>query len=329
MSEGLQVFLVSLDGLGQCIVYSDPLNQQAEGNCIYNAGSLALIPDPYILAFTGISGSVTPTFGVRPLILGYANGIFEVLYAPSNSPYLFRSDGSLARHNRSEVKVKSVIRVPDLQQSSLSQDCPQQLVEIPLAEPNEQSIQRYIQMSHQGVEYSTNRTYQELTARAPPPSQPVPPVVPPIPTPVSRPAASESPGERARSPSPRQSRPLSPEKEPTDEQEERLRFLQQRVDDLEKIVEAMNRRSYKIYPVDMPTQLRVGKRLTPVIEVDEAQKKVANGEIERVEFIPSFQPYAGSNRSNNRLITFYAKNGDIYHVRADYDPKENKINPPK
>src|SRR5690606_19646483 len=183
--------------------------------------------------------------GVRPLHLGYANGILEVLYAPASSPYLFRSDGSPARHNRSEVKVRSVIRVPDLRQSSLSQDCPQQLVEIPLAEPNEQSIQRYIQMSHQGVEYSTNRTYQELTAKAPPPSQPVPPAGPPVPAPASRPAAGESPGERARSPSPRQSRPLSPEKETTDEQEGRLRFLQQRVDDLEKIVETMNRRSYK------------------------------------------------------------------------------------
>jgi hypothetical protein len=328
MSEGLQVFLVSLDGLDPCIVYSDPFNRGIEGNCIYNAGSLSLIRDPYILAYTGISGFVTPTFGVRPLILGYTNGIFEVLYAPSNSPYLFRSDGSLARHDRSEVKNRAVIRVPNLQQSEALQDCAQQLIEIPLAEPNEQSIQRYIQMSVQGVEYSTNRTYQELTAKTPP-QQPVPPVPQPIPAPISRPAASESPGERARSPSPRQGRALSPERETTGEQEERLRVLQQKIDDLEKVVEAMNRRNYKIYPVDMPTQLRMGTRLTPVIDVDTAQKRVANGEIERVEFIPSFQPYAGSNRSNNRLITFYAKNGDVYHVRADYDPKENKINPPK
>lgn len=325
MSDGLQVFLVSLDGHDQCIVYSDPLNQQVEGNCIYNAGSLSLIPDPYILAFTQISGLVTPNFGVRPLILGYANGLFEVLYAPLNSPYLFRSDGSLARHDQSEVKVRSVIRVPDLKQSEVIHECVQQLGEIPLAEPNEQSIQRYIHLSHQGVEYSANWTYQELTSKGSPPK----PVPQPMPEPISRPAINESPREQTRSPSPRQSRATNQEKEETGEQEERIKTLQQRVDDLEKIVEAMNRRAYKIYPVEIPTLFRMGNRLTPVIDVDTAQKKVTNGEIERVEFIPSFQPFAGSHRSNNRFITFHAKNGEIYHTRADYDPKKNKINQPK
>lgn len=324
MSEGLQVFLISLEHSDKCIVYSDPLNRQIEGNCIYNAGSLQLIANPYILAFTDISGFVTPAFGVKPLVLGYSNGLFEVLYAPSNSPYLFKSDGSLARHDRSQVKAKSVIEVPELQ---VGPPCPQQLDPVLLSEPNEESIQRYIQMSYQGIEYSTNRSYQEMTTKTAPPPV-VAPVPPPIPAPISRPAASESPSDRARSPSPRQSRNAPPEREVSD-CEERVRALQQKVDDLEKVVEAMNRRNYKIYPVDMPTQFRVGNRMTPVIEVDEVKKKMANGEIVRVEFIPSFQPYAGSNRSNNRLLTFHGKDGSIYHVRADYDPKENQINPPK
>lgn len=313
MSEGLQVFLVSLDNSDRCIVYSDPLNQQVEQ--IYNAGSLQLMPDPNILAFTAISGLVTPSFGVKPLILGYANGLFEVLYAPTNSPYLFRSDGSIARHDRSQVKAKSIIEIPNLQPYVLDQ-----LEAVALLDPNEESIQRYIQMSYQGMEYNTNRTYHEMTPAAPP-------TPPDIPAPVSRPAASESTA-KSRSPSPRPRR-SAPRELPSHDYEEQLKSLQQKVDDLEKIIETMNRRSYKLYPVDLPTEFRIGSQMTPVISIPEIQKKMADGEIERVDFIPSLQPYAGSNRSNNRFITYYGKNGSIYHVRADYDPKTNEINPPK
>ena len=315
MSSDIRVFLISP---AKVVVYSlDGPNPDVR--YIYNAGSLELIPNPRILSFTEISGSVTPAFGVKPLILGYTNGLFEVLYAPLNLPCLFRSDGTLARHDGSPVNLKGVLEIPNLKVGPVGS----RLIPLELAPPNDESIQRYIQMSHQGVEYETDQCYQEA-ARPPDPPKPI--SVAPSDTPA---AAQPTPRGINRSPSPRLARPPGDAPPRTDGTlEEQLKLCQQEIEDLKRAVEVFMRRHYKIYPIEMPSQFRVGKTMVPVIPLEELQKRMANGELERFEFNPLYQAFAGSYSSNDRLLTYYSKNGEIFHVRVNYDPQTNEINPP-
>jgi len=110
---------------------------------------------------------------------------------------------------------------------------------------------------------------------------------------------------------------------------EEIAQLQMELKELEGIVKAMNQRLYRIYPVDCPNKLRVDGKMVQLIDVAEIKKRMSDNEIERFSMEPHLQAYAGSYRSNNRMLTFYAKDGNIYLVRADYDAKTNKINPPQ
>lgn len=270
---------------------------------IYNAGSLQLASDPQMESFTEIDGLVTPKFGVKPLVVCYKNGEFEILYAPTNSDRLLRSDGTSARPDRSSVTATSVIAVPDLDLNEVGNP---ELTPVSLDEPNQTSVNTFIKAS---------RT----------------PAVE-----IKPPQTESAPTPGPRSPSPRMTKTSTPRKtlEPAPivvqgVSDAQITALRQEIEELKSIVQAMNRRNYKIYPVDLPQQIPVNGQLAPVISVDEIMKKMGEGQMERFELNPMLQAYAGSHRSNNRLLTFYGKNGDIYHVRADYDPKTNKINPPK
>ncbi len=300
MATPLQVFLISP---GKIVVYSftDPSTGE---DIIFNAGSLTRVSNPEISEVTPITGQITHKFNVKPSIIVFENGKSEVVYAPSGSSYLYSSDGSKAKHNKSKVTAISKISIPDIEKSS-----PNELLPMNLAEPNIECIQKFVDMSFQGDEY-----------------------------PTSIEDSSESPKTVAKSPSPRMKSPPeylmqapNPSVESTakiTQLREELAECKQDIADLRSIVKALNQRIYQIYPVDLPTSIRVDKKQTPVVSLDEITKKTNEGKIERWVLDPMLQPYAGSHRSHNRLLTFYEKDGSVCHVRAEYDAKTSRINPP-
>lgn len=295
MSAPLQVFLISP---GDIIVYSftDP---STGADIIFNAGSLSKILQPIISDVVPISGMITPKFQVNPTVFAYDNGKYELVYAPSGDNYVYRSDGSKVTHNKSQIHATSKIQIPDTNRSTAHE-----LLPLNLSEPNVDSIQKFIEMSHQGIEYQIE-------------TEPI-----------------ESPKITAKSPSPRAKQEVITEITPvivpdTKELKEKIHELEQEVQDLKSILKALNQRIYQIYPVDLPTSIRVDKKQIPVISLEEITKKMNEGKIERYILDPLLQPYAGSHRSQNRLLTFYEKDGNVCHVRAEYDPKANKINPAK
>jgi hypothetical protein len=105
--------------------------------------------------------------------------------------------------------------------------------------------------------------------------------------------------------------------------------MRQEITDLRAQLTALCRRIYQLYPVEIPEKLKFNGSEHPVISVDELQKKIAAGEITQTIMDPLYQAFAGSHRSNNRLLTCIDKSGKVYHVRAAYDPKENRISSPK
>ena len=368
----LQVFLIDLIDETKIIVYSfdDPIS----GNIfIFNAELLTVMKNVEVLGYTEILGNVTPRFGVKPIILGYENGKYELVYAPKGLGYVFKSDGKIARHNRIQVILKSEpIKVPNIDNVILNSKT-NDLPEINLANPDSEDINRYIGMSQQGIEYSTNLTYDELTKPkfSLPSSRKVTPIVekievvlpksqiqapvvilPQIQTPVVQPTAVivsqvqpnlpqicnsalpqqfdvENDGNRGlMSPSPILTKPKK--KAPTvsitsPEVTAEIKELKTEVTELRSMLKALTQRIYQVYPVEMPQELRYNGKIGPIIDFDTIQKMMADQQISAMVVEPLFQPYGGSHRGTNRILTFTDKEGKIYHVRADHDNKTNNI----
>jgi hypothetical protein len=344
--EELQVFLISPL---KVIVYNldDP---QTNNKYTFNAELLKLIPDPMIESYKEISGNITQSFGVKPVVLGYENDKLELVYAPRGLNYVFRSDGRLASHGRSQVILKSApIKIPNIGDVNLSV-ASDSLPEIKLGEPDAENIMKYIKMSQQGIEYNIKSTYDELKKpkvnlpSSIKPSAPVAveiiipqksvpvtqqPVLPPI-IQTSLPQNYDDMGTPARgmkSPTPRIIK-TKPEVVIVNDNKE-VEKLKLEVIELRALLKAFMQRNYQLYPVDSPNEFTIDGKTGPVIKLAEVQAKMANNEIERMILDPLLQPYAGSNRNTNRFLTFYEKNGNICHVRASYDPKTNALDNPK
>lgn len=329
MSDELHVFLVSFSDGERCIVYSDPLDGQTDENNIYNAGSLRLITNRQVTDFVRIDGKITARFGVKPLVLGFSGGRFEVFYAPTTPEFLFRSDGTLATHGQNQVKTRSVISIPDERSKDVYE-----LIPIRLNEPNESTISTFIQMSSDRKEYSEEKSYIEM-----------------IPDTMKK-ADEELRGElvRVQAETSRVQEELNRVKDDVKEELNRvkddlksqldvtkselvttkneLEELKFKVTEMEKIIETMNRRMYRIYPVEIPTHIKIGEAYSDLIDAVDAKEKLASGSIEKIELIPSLQPYAGSQQSANRLVTIYDKQGNLYHSRVVYDAESNTIEEP-
>jgi len=301
MATALKAFFILPEGI---VVYSLDNPNKGTDTYIYNAGSLERVRDPKMESYSEIDGLVSSEFGTKPVVVCYKDGRFEVLYAAPDKSQLMRSDGSIAQPSASPVTATSVIQVPNLELDEVGSD---RVTALALREPSRLSLENYIKLS---------RPMMELV---PPPVRPTVEVAS---TPNVIPADIQQAAPR--SPSPRLTKVQK-----TPQQNTEVAELRQEIEQLKSIINAMNRRNYKIYPVDLPAQIKVKGVLAPVISVDEINKKMTGAEIERFEMDPMLQAYAGSHRSNNRLLTFYGKNGEVYHVRADYDAKTNKINPPK
>jgi hypothetical protein len=319
----LQVFLISPD---QIITYSldDPSSNKSY---IFNAELLTVIKNPNIKGFTEVSGYITPSFGVRPVVLGYENDKYELVYAPRGMGYVFKSDGKLAQHNRIPVNAKSgIIKVTDIDKVNLSvnSEC---LVEVNLPDPDLEDIKKYISMSQQGIEYNINTTFDELRK-----SQKVDPKPAPVLPSLSQQCEDKTPARTMKSPSPRITKPKTSteavtinKSSVTDQEIEKLKV---EVAELRSILRAFIQRNYQLYPVDCPTSIRHENIYGPKVELSEIQEKMKKKEIERTVIEPLLQPYAGSHRGNNRMLTYYTKDGKICHVRAKYDPKTNSVNEP-
>lgn len=316
------------------IVYS--LEDDQGNKFIYNAGSLKHIdPTMEITGFTEISGIITNRFETKPVVVGYSNDKLEVVYAPQKFPYVFTSDGFPARTNQ-EAVVRATILVPDLDKSVISSE-DNLLVELPLTEPNSDSLSKYFELSEKGKTQNVSENYfdlktkelLQLSTRVPKAQIPTVSMTSLCNEPVD--SSPQTNSRIPRSPSPRIFTPKAEPKEKisdTSELSQQINDMKTYISELEGVVRAMGQRLYQIYPVDCPKELRVNGKLTKIITVPEIQEKMNQHEIERFDLDPCLQAYAGSHRRNNRMLTFYSKDGEMYLVRADYDPKTNKINPP-
>lgn len=316
MASGFEVFLILPAGT---IIYT--FNHPATKElCVYNAGSLEIIQKPQFTSFKTIQGQVVDTFGVKPVVVGYQNGNYELIYAPRKGPgtgLAFRSDGSIARHSGFPVVQRSTFILMPTGESTPD---PNSLTPVSLAEPSEAAIEKYIEMSQKGEEYSETRTYEQLSQPTEePPSEPT--IRSPTPKIVEYCQEKSAPIINERTWPLVEQTPLKESKE--------IKELQQQIDDLRGIIKVMNQRNYQIYPVECPSQLKIGDKLVSIITFNEVKQKMANKEVEKILLDPSIQAYAGSHRSNNRMLTVYMKDKGMYLVRAEYDQNTNQINPPK
>ena len=137
-------------------------NANPNDKYIYNAESLEKlnysIPRSEIV-FSKIEGVVSSKFGVNPLVLGYQNNVLELVYAPPDSQFVYRSDGQPADSSQGAVMVRSSVSIPDIDQSVVSKSSPQ-LVRKELQTPSESSINRYIELSRNGVKQPISQSWQ-------------------------------------------------------------------------------------------------------------------------------------------------------------------------
>ena len=307
-----------------------------------------------VIGYTEISGNITSKFGVKPVVLGYENGTYELIYAPKELNYVFKSDGKIAKHNKIPIVLQSQpIKIPDIDKMLLNSKT-KNLPEVNLNNPNSDNIRKYIEMSQQGIEYTSNLSYDELKSleisiskpKITLPSSrklPVKPleiivpqieIVTPIPqveiiTPCNSalPQQFDVENEGLMSPKPKITKPkkVVVSLESTSE----IKELKIEVAELRSMLKALTQRIYQLYPVEMPQELRYNNKIGPVIPFEDIKKKMADNQITGMVVEPLFQPYGGSHRGTNRILTFTDKEGKIYHVRADHDCKTNSINPPK
>lgn len=320
MSLNLQVFLISPDNV---VVYSFD-NSDNNDNYIYNGGSLELIHNPEITSYTEIAGTSTPDFKTNPMVLGYANGLFEIVYAPNAMDMLFLADGSPAQHNSVPVVAKSLLIIPDMERTS-SHSGALKLIPFDLDAPNMDSVQKYIQMARAGQEYDTKENYWEL--RSVNAEKSLPKLTINKAPEIAFPAVEEK---------------TVSNNEVCEQLQKDIVALQEEIqqrpnadsalrEDFNKLrdqMEALTRRLYKIYPVDLPKEIEFDGKMCKVLSVAEIKEKLDAGEIERMLLAPLLQAYAGSYRGDNRLLTFYTKDGSIYHVRASYNVTNNKFDEP-
>lgn len=106
--------------------------------------------------------------------------------------------------------------------------------------------------------------------------------------------------------------------------------LTNQVEFLTKVVETLLRRQYELYngltcPEKLPTE---GKEVE-VVPFSQIQELIKAGKIKEFRLDPMLQPFAGSNRGKNRMLTFVDNDDHFYLVRANYDQTNNKIGQPK
>lgn len=114
------------------------------------------------------------------------------------------------------------------------------------------------------------------------------------------------------------------------EQQKKLQGLERKVADLETSLGYLVKRVYAIYPVDCPKTLFYEGKECPIIPYSEYEKYKTENKInkENVTLEPLFQPFAGSHRRNNRLITCPLKDGSIVFCVVKIE-EGGKISPPE
>lgn len=101
------------------------------------------------------------------------------------------------------------------------------------------------------------------------------------------------------------------------------------IDQIFDILDALIRRVYSLYPVKRKTDIRSGKILYQEMTVPEYMKLVQDNKLKNKDFPALFQPYAGSHRSENRIMTVTDTSDKNYYVVCNFDVKTNKLTEPK
>lgn len=117
---------------------------------------------------------------------------------------------------------------------------------------------------------------------------------------------------------------ILPENVLEDHLQERMKLLEQKVELLEKSLTAYLLREYNLYSkfkdISCPTEFTVKDKrlgLTPYSDIQDKS-------LDRMELNPLFQPFFGSPRSVNRVLTYYDKD-EPYLVKAQYDAVKDHI----
>jgi hypothetical protein len=138
------------------LVYS--MEDARKNSYYYNATSLELMPNLKIRNYHETHGHVVDTFGVQPVIFQYESGKVQIVYAPNDSEFVYTDDGHPVLHGGEDVVGKSVINMPDIERSMAGSP---RLVPVGLDAPNEESIDRCIELSYLKEEQETDQTYEE------------------------------------------------------------------------------------------------------------------------------------------------------------------------
>lgn len=101
------------------------------------------------------------------------------------------------------------------------------------------------------------------------------------------------------------------------------------LEELRAVVRALTQQLYQILPVDLPKTFRVDGKKAKMISFEELEKREKKGEIMDRVWDPMLQPFAGSHRSSDRMLTCYSQRGEIYLVPVRYDPKTGVMSAPK
>ncbi|MEM3858080.1 MAG: hypothetical protein QW478_01595 [Candidatus Micrarchaeaceae archaeon] len=290
---------------------------------IFNAYTLEKIDNPNIDEYIDIEGEITDKFNTHPAVVLYKNGLLQIVYAPPDMPYVFDSHGNVAKHFNVPIEAKAKITIPKVEKGGLK---PQNLQQF-----NSATLQQFIQLSKMGKEQDCKETYDELKEKNNVPTVIVSNAKPEniVKDNIKEIFKDEGLQEPNKTPKLKMKSPSPRKKEDNEKWEADLQSLKRDVEQLKEIITIINQRLYRLYPVNIPNFLQTKNGLAPLISVEEINKKIQNNEIEKCELDPLLQPYAGSHRSNNRLLTYTSKNGEIYCVRAEYNPSNNQISNPK
>ena len=268
---------------------------------IFNAATLQPISDmKNITTVIPIEGSLVAKYGVHPFVVSTASGTYHIVYAPQNDNYLYDHKGMPVKIGK--LVSATDILIPDL--DTLNNDLPSAAQ---LDTPNSDSLIHYNDLEETG-NYSPAPIYGvSATPRfSPEPEAPNTGTIIEI-------------------------AEIKNQYEDLNKKIQNLSLadIKKDIAQLYDIMEALTRRIYSMYPVNRKTPIRIGNIEPQEMSVDEYQKLAVQNKIKNAEFPPLMQPYAGSHRSDNRIMTVHDLSGNMFYVNCNFDPKTNQLSAPK
>ncbi len=325
-------------------------NNTTGTHSIVNAGTLEPLNDVehIVTEVIPINGNIITKYNVNPLVIGDDRGEYYIVYAPLNKDNIYDAENNdIHNLNYGKLITASEILIPDL--TSLKYG---KMKNIDLKSPNVKSLQNYVDntdsnntdtIDSNNVEEITNSV--ENTGNY----SPAPIVssfsnynVTPRYSSFSSTSNMSSTPEIAPAPNTGtiiefnnvknevQNVKLEVKSEMS-EMNKKNEEMRKDIAQLYDIFDALIRRTYGgyMYPVQRKTPIRINGCTPKQITVEDYNKMIGENKVKRVAFDAILQPYVGSHRSDNRILTVYDLNENIFFVECHYDPKTNKVSPCK